>query len=339
MFSRVSNRLRESPYAISLRAKRLFSSYIDNNEDEDDDSNIDRDDQDKLLRPRKALVLGSSGALGSYVARHFSKELQMQVMGADILERSPGGTSELDGLDAFCLIPNNHDASLPEATTSLTEAVHDFCMSDGVFLDCIVVASGGFVPDPVAPKPVGVGVPLPREQYLQSAHDYSSTANTLIQRNLYPVIASSFLAQHFMNPKSSLLVMIGATAALHPTPSTIGYGTSKAAAHHCLQSIGAATGKGQESRANAQVGRRVRQHLPSLDNLSAIGLLPLALDTPANRDSMPDADTSSWTSIPALTEEISRFLTTPQLRPHSGSLIKVFNNKDGSGSAYLELIR
>ena len=79
--------------------------------------------------------------------------------------------------------------------------------------------------------------------------------------------------------------------------------------------------------------------MASLDNLSCVGILPTTLDTPANRQAMPNIDTSKWTSIPALTAEISNLLLTPQLRPHSGSLVKIFNNKDGSGGAFLELVR
>jgi len=359
---------RRPPVSYSVRS---FSSTYDSDSDSDEDDEDDDDDDDdeygagsnlkkgpRQLRHKKALVLGSSGALGSYVARHLSVNLGMQVLGADLIELPAEITGEWQ-LDAFCPIAKNNEG-VEELTVALTEAVYDFChnndndisKSNNNYLNAIIVASGGFALDPATPAPVAPGAPLTQAQYLAGAARYGRTLEKMRRQNLDPVLAASYVAQHFMNPHhsndnnnnnaaaGSLMVVIGATAALNPTPGMLGYGVSKAAAHHVVQTLGATTGQSQESRSVQKQGQRVRQHLGGLDNLTCVGILPTTLDTPANRQAMPEAvDTHKWTSIPALTAEISNFLTVPQLRPHSGSLVKIFNNKDGSGSAFLELVR
>jgi len=323
----------------SLRHRRPFSSSYG------DDSDSDDDETAEPYKPRKALILGSSGALGSYIAKHFSTELGMQVLGADLLELPSEMTQEWQ-LDAFCPIDSN--GTLQDLTVRLTESVHDFCQDDTngnniAGLDCIVVASGGFAADPVTPKPVAPGTPLTREQLLQGASNYASTIDTMLRQNTHPVAAASYIAQHFMTatPPGGLLVVIGATAALQATPGLLGYGLSKAAAHQCITTMGASSGQSLDPKSVRQQGRKLRTHLPSLDHLCCVGILPTVLDTPANRKAMPNVDTTqtNWTSIAGLTAEISNLLVTPELRPHSGSLVKIFNSNDGTGRASLELVR
>ncbi|KFQ82915.1 Dihydropteridine reductase, partial [Phaethon lepturus] len=63
----------------------------------------------------------------------------------------------------------------------------------------------------------------------------------------------------------------------------IGYGMAKGAVHQLCQSLaGASSG------------------LPS--GSAAVAILPVTLDTPANRKSMPDADFSSWTPLDFIAE-------------------------------------
>jgi hypothetical protein len=120
----------------------------------------------------------------------------------------------------------------------------------------------------------------------------------------------------------TLMVVLGATAALQPTPGMMGYGLSKNAAHYLVQTMGSCTGgvgsqsqylytnlkhahhhpatstttttpggsggggpisNLQDSKLIRQAGRKVRQHVPSLDDLTVIGILPTMLDTPSNR--------------------------------------------------------
>lgn len=336
----------------------------------------DSDSDDEDAPKKKALIVGSSGALGSYVARHFSTQLQMQVLGADVLELPPELTGDVwDGLDAFCQLPRQ--CSLEELTVQLTESVYDFVHNSddsdgdsnnrkkngaGVGLDCLVVAAGGFQADPPAAPLKAPGASLTRDQYLQQARLWAQTSDAVLHQNLHPVLAACSIATQFMNSTAvdtqgaapPLMVVIGATAALAPgTPGMLGYGASKCAAHHCVQTIGATTGHAEHTGAALRTqSRKLRQHLPSLDHLDVVGILPTTLDTPANRRAMGHVkDKSSWTSIPALTREIAHLLTVPEQRPHSGSLVKIYSDKQQqhdtetggptatTGQAVLELVR
>lgn len=349
--------------AAMLQEQAPQTRYFSNSYDSDSDSD---DDDNKKKRPARALVLGSSGALGSYLCKHFSTHMNMQVMGADVMELPRELTGEWQ-LDAFCAL--SKDATLPEMTTQLTDAVYDFLNDDNGSgagkktskdkhfpgLDCLVVAAGGFQMDPPALKPVAPGAALTREQYRQQALDAALNAQLMLQQNTYPVLAATSIAQHFMNYNGGVMVVMGAAAVLGPTPGMLHYGASKAAAHHLVQSLGSCTGLNTtETKSIQRQARRVRQHWPGLDHLSVVGFLPSALDTPANRQAMPEDDRTKWTSIPNLTQEICKLLSTPALRPHSGSLIKIFNRKakddndpsidnehnaDDDTGAFLELVR
>jgi dihydropteridine reductase len=110
----------------------------------------------------------------------------------------------------------------------------------------------------------------------------------------------------------------------------MGYGMSKAAAHHIVQTMGATTGKSLESTTAQKAGRKHRQYAANLDTLSVIGILPTTLDTPSNRRHMPNADYTTWTKPLHIAKEIGNWVKMPQLRPHSGALVKVSTNAQGS---------
>jgi dihydropteridine reductase len=110
----------------------------------------------------------------------------------------------------------------------------------------------------------------------------------------------------------------------------MGYGLSKAAAHHMTQTLGATTGKSLESTAAQKTGRRHRQYAANLDTLCVVGILPTTLDTPSNRRFNPNADYAAWTKPLHVAKEIGNWVKTPQLRPHSGALVKVYTNAQGS---------
>jgi hypothetical protein len=110
----------------------------------------------------------------------------------------------------------------------------------------------------------------------------------------------------------------------------IGYGSSKSATHHYLQSLG-----GDDS------------------NMTSVGILPLMLDTAANRamvggdegdgfgSNNNDERYSRLVKPIQIVNEIGEWIKNPHLRPHSGSLVKVIakNRKDGSGGAAFHLVR
>ena len=122
--------------------------------------------------------------------------------------------------------------------------------------------------------------------------------------------------------------MIGASAALSPTPGMLGYGSAKSAAHHYLQSWGPTSFEE--------------------NGTTAVGILPLMMDTPSNRDMLggDDADGgddrySKMVKPIHIANEIGEWLKQPHLRPHTGSLVKVIakNRRDGSGGAAFHLVR
>ena len=111
----------------------------------------------------------------------------------------------------------------------------------------------------------------------------------------------------------------------------LGYGSAKAAAHHYLQSSGSTSVEENDT--------------------TAVGILPLMIDTPANRAMLGGDDEgdgggsddrySKMVKPIHIAKEISAWITQPHLRPPSGSLVKVIakNRKDGSGGADFHLVR
>ncbi len=60
------------------------------------------------------------------------------------------------------------------------------------------------------------------------------------------------------------------------------------------------------------------------DHIRVNALLPVVIDTPANRAAMPDADTSRW-SQPADVAKVIEFLLSDAGSPITGGLIPVTN--------------
>ena len=142
-------------------------------------------------------------------------------------------------------------------------------------------------------------------------------------RALLPILNGLFSTRPI-----GLFVMIGASAALSPTPGMLGYGSAKSAAHHYLRSLG--PGMRESS------------------DITAVGVLPLMLDTPANRamfdrggEIEEDGKYSKMVKPMHIANEIGEWIKNPRLRPHSGSLVKVIakNRRDGSGGAAFHLVR
>ncbi|KAF5902274.1 dihydropteridine reductase, partial [Clarias magur] len=97
------------------------------------------------------------------------------------------------------------------------------------------------------------------------------------KQSVWTSTISSHLATKHLK-EGGLLTLTGAKAALGPTPGMIGYGMAKAAVHQLCQSLG-----GDKSG------------LPA--GAAAVAILPVTLDTPMNRQFMPDADVTSWTPL------------------------------------------
>ncbi|KAK6493576.1 dihydropteridine reductase-like [Huso huso] len=115
------------------------------------------------------------------------------------------------------------------------------------------------------------------------------------------VISSHLATKHLKD--GGLLTLAGAKASLAGTPGMIGYGMAKAAVHQLCQSLA-----GENSG------------LPP--GSAAVAILPVTLDTPVNRKSMPDADFGSWTPLDFVAETFYNW-TIGVKRPASGSLMEM----------------
>lgn len=274
-----------------------------------------------------ALVLGSSGALGSTVARHLSMNLGMKVLGADVVEIPSEFTGAWE-LDGFVQCPR--ESPLEHLCQHLVHGVHLFTQGQAQ-LSAIVCASGGWQGD--APS----SADLSSFKAMQAdAAAYAKRIQQMRAMNLDPVIAAGYVAQHYMT-ENGLMVVMGATAALSPTPGMLGYGLAKAASHHLVATLGSMSGRSADPKSTRKAGRQARTS-PLMATLDVIGILPTTIDTPANRSAMPGADVSQWTKPLSIAEEISTWIQQPALRPHSGALVKVYPKKEGPGAVF-ELVR
>nr|AGU68181.1 6,7-dihydropteridine reductase [Herpetomonas muscarum] len=130
----------------------------------------------------------------------------------------------------------------------------------------------------------------------------AAAAELMLRQSLF----SSFAAAHVFATRGSaegVLTLVGAAAAEKPTPGMLGYGTAKAAVHFLCRSVAA-------DPTALPTGAKV------------LAVLPTTLDTPGNRSGMPDADTSSWTPLPAVAEQILLWSGNPSAAPASGSLVE-----------------
>jgi dihydropteridine reductase len=265
------------------------------------------DDKDTSGDKKTALVIGSSGILGSTVSQYLSRGINMNVIGADVLELP--NESDWD-LDAFIALPHHSERpSLGELTQRLSLALRS--VLEGAKIDAIVVASGGYEGDPA----------LGNDAADQGALDYGDSIDRMIQMNLYPAAAAGYIAQQFMTSHKGLMVVMGATVALNPTPGMMGYGLSKAAAHHFVQTFGIATSTSLATTSQRSASQEMRLNYECMEELSVIGILPTMLDTPSNRKDNPTANVASWVKPIDIAKEIGTWVKQPYLRPHSGSLV------------------
>eukprot|EP00978_Attheya_sp_CCMP212_P013062 scaffold32620_cov55-Attheya_sp.AAC.1 len=296
---------------------------------------------EKGEKKKTALVVGSSGVLGSTVARYLSTKLKMSVIGADLLELPNISDWDLDGF-----VPLPHYSTRPSIgdLNKLLTSGTGYCLQengpenggDGSGkLDLIVVASGGWEGDP--PSQSATASPKEIER---GAEECGATVEKMLAMNLHPVVASGYVASRFM-AENGLFVVIGATPALSPSPGMMGYGMAKVSAHHYVQSMGAASGMGISRPKQRKEARklRIKKSDEYLDTLTAIGILPTTIDTPNNRDTMKNANFDDWTKPIDIATEIGTWMEQPYLRPHSGSLIKVFPSKGDTGGATFQLVR
>lgn len=265
------------------------------------------------------------------------------MVGADVLDPSDDVVVTTKGLKEYISLPS--DGSVADLSVALYRGISNYLSPNNTnkqaSLDAIVCASGGWMGDvdkytyqqSVTDTELLEDID-PEEEYIR---DSSDVCERMMRVNYYPIVAGGMIGQRFLhggtggggggapNNNNGLFVIIGASAALSPTPGMMGYGAAKAASHHYLQSYG-----------------------PSIleeNGSTSVGILPLMLDTPANRAMLGgDGDDDRYSKMVNpihIANEIGEWIKNPHLRPHSGSLVKVIakNRMDGSGGAAFHLVR
>jgi NAD(P)-dependent dehydrogenase (short-subunit alcohol dehydrogenase family) len=156
---------------------RRFSSY-------DDDGYYSSEE------PKTALVLGSSGALGRTVTQHLSKNLDMHVIGADVVDLPHNQDYYLD---TFISIPTwDQPTGVGDVTEALVSSLCDV-MDDGKEIDAIICAAGGWQGDPALPR-----ADASEEDFIAGARAYGETIDKMMGMNLSPVLAAGYAANRFM---------------------------------------------------------------------------------------------------------------------------------------------
>jgi len=302
---------------------------------------------------KNVLVIGSQGQLGKTLVSHFGNQMNWNVLGADVIVDPSSNENDTivqqsKGMKAY--IPLPQDGSVADLSVALYRGVSNYLSPNNTksaSLDAIVCASGGWMGDvnkfdflqhSINDNEGLEDIDL-EEEYMRES---SEVCEHMMRVNYYPIVAGGMIGQRFLNGSSSssrmddangggngLFVIIGASAALSPTPGMLGYGSAKAASHHFLQSYGPSVA--EENGA------------------TSVGILPLMLDTPANRAMLGGDDDgndndgrySKMVKPIHIANEIGEWIKNPHLRPHSGSLVKVIakSRMDGSGGAAFHLVR
>lgn len=135
----------------------------------------------------------------------------------------------------------------------------------------------------------------------------TSTDIFTVSKNMWKVnMEPAFLAAHLAAVlKAPLAVFIGANAALHGTPGMVSYGCAKAALIHLVTSINDKPSSGFHGR--------------------AFIMLPMVLDTPANRKAMPNANFAKWTPL----NELAAYIYGLRSAPEATSAKIVVSTSDG----------
>lgn len=244
------------------------------------------------------------------------------MIGADVTDPQSVEVDDQVGMRDYVQLPK--DAPMADQASTLYRGVKDFIGKENALLDAVVVASGGWAGDAVmgAETPGNDDSVDPEEEYIRQS---ASTCERMTRMNYQPVVCGGLVARRFVRA-NGLFVMIGASAALSPTPGMLGYGSAKAAAHHFLQSYGSGSMRD--------------------DGITSVGILPLMIDTPDNRmmlggDDVGDDRYSKMVKPVHIANEISDWIRQPHLRPHSGSLVKVIakNDRQGRGGPAFHLVR
>ncbi|KAJ2391695.1 hypothetical protein GGI23_005365 [Coemansia sp. RSA 2559] len=135
-----------------------------------------------------------------------------------------------------------------------------------------------------------------------ASESFLASADASIKQSVNTSLIAANIAARHLRP-NGLLALTGAVPALDGgTPGMVGYGMAKAAVHHLVASL-SMPGSG-------------------IDGGCVVGILPVTLDTPANRAGMPSADHSSWTPLKDVAEMLYQW-SSGQTAYEGGKLYKV----------------
>lgn len=160
-----------TPQAASF-ARHCISSRSYHDSIDDDDFDIQK----------TALVVGSSGSLGQTLCKYLANNLNIQVIGADVVEPSSKAKQYLEG--GFITMPLPTDESAPSSLPDLTMALVDGLSQmlngeDGTNLDAIISVAGGWGGDPELPPTHANDL-----ERLEGARQYSMSIERMIGKNL-----------------------------------------------------------------------------------------------------------------------------------------------------------
>jgi len=152
-------------------------------------------------------------------------------------------------------------------------------------IDILAHLVGGYIGD------------IPVAQMEETTWDYMMTLNL---KSAFFCCKAALV--HMLDQGSGKIVLVGARGGVSPFPGSAAYAVSKAGVHTLTQAI-----------ASEVRGRNI--------NVNAV--LPGIIDTPTNRQAMPDADFSKWVKPEALAKVIL-FLASDAASEINGALIPVY---------------
>jgi NAD(P)-dependent dehydrogenase (short-subunit alcohol dehydrogenase family) len=121
--------------------------------------------------------------------------------------------------------------------------------------------------------------------------------------NLRPTyLVTQAVLPYLVDGGGGAIVCVSARAAVRPFRGATGYASAKAAVLAFAQAVAVEY---------------------AADGVRCNAVLPSVIDTPANRDSQPDADTSRWVP-PAQVAAVIRFLCSEDSAPTSGAAVPVY---------------
>eukprot|EP01041_Mallomonas_annulata_P006223 gene6223-12608_t len=142
--------------------------------------------------------------------------------------------------------------------------------------------------------------------------DFLDSINRMHELNIETAALAGHLASKYVS-QSGLVILTGASVALHPSKntSTLGYGISKTSTHFLVESIA------------------VDPHF-SKNKITVLGILPQVIDTSENRLRLPSEDSKHWTKPDEISQMCVQWITDIKERPKTGSLLNVRSSKHES---------